>query len=97
MKLCEWPLEDVGKVFKMTRVCCGTPRVNEHSTVNGVKMAQASQSSEINELDLHTTQKGNLILGNTFIQLQFDYSSLGVQGNLQKSAARVFQMSQIYR
>ena len=28
MKLCEWPLEDVGKVFKMTRVCCGAPRVN---------------------------------------------------------------------
>ena len=27
MKLCEWPLEDVGKVFKMTRVCCGAPRV----------------------------------------------------------------------
>ena len=31
MNLCEWPLEDVGKVFKMTRVYCGARRVNEKS------------------------------------------------------------------
>ena len=31
MKLCEWPLEDVGKVFKMTRVCCGAQRVKANS------------------------------------------------------------------